>query len=502
MYPIADTGCSRACPPPYMRRETVPLLITLFAGLACFNTWSGRYLFADGSYFFVRLLETEEVSTWYPARQFAHLVTQWPAVTLMRSFGVSNVKTVGIVYGGTLFLWPLVGLLVPWWAARQSPVDAMTLPLLSFSLINLTTSLFIISEAHVAVALFWCGLSLLVFSERLTHLRSVVLLASAFLSTRTYELYLVLAWPLVALSLNRATAAWRAGRRREAAVCAGSAALYLDAFIVAFLWTINPRDASQRSDFLQGIVSHLESIPVWFCIAAIVGALCFQVLPSRNRIGLIVLWIVGVLGLLVSALPYVTPWAIFPTNQYTSRVQTLYVTLILGGLLAWPAFCTAAQARADAGRAGLWKLALGSAIVSFVFQLGVTLDWNRYQARILRELSSRRGVVAYDELSMPEFNLFGTTHRYYTWSWTMQPLSVALSALHLGSVNTIIENPEGSFWKPLDPLDTEAVPDLKKFGVPVLLQYRVWSKKAAKPKNLMKSAITTSRGTESRRSAD
>lgn len=444
------------------RREWHALMgaqVAAFAVLGCFCAWSQRYLFADGAKFFLDLLKGRAVAAWFPARWFAHLLTQYPAVFLLRNLECRDVRLVGLTYGATLFLLPPAGLLLAWWAARKAPGHYLAFPMLSHSILFLNTSFVITSEHHVAASLFWPVLYLIMFSERLTVFRSAILIALAVMATHTYESYLFLAWPLMLAAWRRSRNAWTNRRHGETATCLVCGLLFLIAFAVSLQSTIVPRDPANRSNFALSLLIHLGYPPVWFSLLAMTSVLsCLH----PHRLGPewpILRFLIGGFGLAVVVLS--VAGAVIPSMQYPARVQALYVPLILGGLVALnPTTLYSLTSWQPARQRQLWRVTTWTCAVAVLFQWTATLQWNEYRHALLRKLAERDGVIAFKRSPAPKYQ--------FNWGWTMPSLSIALSALNLGSVTTIIENPDPtSGWQPFDPRNPVEIPDLREYGISV-----------------------------------
>lgn len=483
----------------WMRLAAAQIAVLTFIGVL--GTRQQRYLYGDGALFFVDLLKSRDVSQWFPARQFAHLVTQLPAVLLMRFGECTDCGRIAGVYGATLMLVPAAALAIVVWAARHSPGDAVFLPLLSSSLLFLDTSFYAISEAHVAAGLFWCNLSLLLFSQRLTLVRSVALLGLSSLATRTYELYLFLSWPLVAAAAMRAREAWAKGSRWETVVCTAVVALNFVAFGISAWWTVFPRDSAQRTVFALAFGIHLAYPPVWFSLLAIAWALLSARGSSRDKLRRVLETLLVGAWLVTIVMPCLA--AVLPMLQVFSRVQLLYVPLILGGLAVrrqrWMRDAESSEFERHPKR---YRLAAASCVAAGLFQLGATAQWSLFRSELLTELAAEKGVMAFEEshVTCPRLEslvLNGLKknpadqdaggglsaireiaesvrsdaprlrHGQFTlgFGWSMPSLSIGLSVLNHHRVSTIIAAPEPISWQPFDPRDPKALPDLSDYGV-------------------------------------
>jgi hypothetical protein len=72
--------------------------LVALAVLACCNTISQRYLYGDGASFFLALLKNRSITHYDWARYFAHVVTQFPTVFLLKNLGCRDVNLTGMTY--------------------------------------------------------------------------------------------------------------------------------------------------------------------------------------------------------------------------------------------------------------------------------------------------------------------------------------------------------------------------------------------------------------------
>lgn len=459
-----------------------------FALIGFYSTWTQRYLYGDGANFFLRLLKYQKVSDWFPARYFSHVLTQFPAVFLLGNLGCRDVGAVGATYGATLYLLPLVGLLLTWWAARQAPQDCLVYPLITSSVLYLDVSGFIISESSMAVSLFWPILYLLLFSKRLTMIRTLVLIGLSVLVTHTYECYIFLAWPLILVAAQRGRVAWMARKYGELIACSCCGLLMLAAFAISLQSVLIPQDEGSRANFAISVLLHLLYPPVWFSLLTLISTLWCIFLPESQRGRRLMRSALIVSGITVSLLP--VAGIVAPSMQYISRIQVLYVPLLMGMAVALRTSFWRPNPSTSVGQQDrLWMLAAGACLVASVFQAVSTFRWDCYRTVLIQELSERRGVISYDQsaVSVPEIERLGQSegrtalwnqfisdprrfaHRIelcqFDWGWATPSLCVALSALNLGSISTIVCAPGTPGWQPFDPRQADSIPDLRAYGV-------------------------------------
>lgn len=465
--------------------------------VGCLCTLTQRYLYADGSNFFVQMLRDRKVMDFDPARRFAHLLMEYPAVFVLQVLHCRNPLLVGYAYGLTVVLAPVAGLLLTWWAARKAPVRVWFFPLLSQSIVWLTMS-FEPLDIHVAVWLFWCNLYLLSYSKRMSIPIAGLTIALAVMSTCAYEVYLLLAWPLIISAWNcsnRARASRRNGDMVTAWICL---LLYLSSFALSLHSALHPRDPGNRSGFLISILAHLAYPPVWYSLLALLCAGWLTRWPEQRPGWRILRAATLTCGLLVVLLPIIG--FVGPPLQHMARVQGLYVPLILCGLLWFGQLIR----RSDSGFTQwqhencCWLIAL-TCFVAVGFQLAATYQWNCYRLQMLSRLAEHRGVVPYEQfdLASPVLERLVQSSDYrsecfnqakrapirylkqlqlsqfnFGFGWTMPSFCVSLSALNLGSMTTIICAPYDVGWQPFDPRNPNQIPNLIDYGISTNLDLR------------------------------
>ncbi|MFO1045418.1 MAG: hypothetical protein U0941_26870 [Planctomycetaceae bacterium] len=445
----SDEACQRS-----WKALFIALLIA-FSLLASVCTLTHRYLFADGAGFFLGLLTNQKVSDFFPTRYYTHVVTQLPTVVLLHDLGLRNATLAGLIYGANLFFLPMIGLSVTWWAAQRAPVHYLFFPFLSHAILTLTSSLMISNDSYPAVSVFWCLLYMLKFSDRLNLVRTALILTMAILSTRMYESFLFLAWPLVYVSWQRGRAAQRSRNRFEICICAISGLLFVVSAGVALYSTAFPFHAGNRGDFLRATGVHLAYGPVLFSLLILYGIL-WQIFLTRRPPGRFFWRLVVASGIVVAIAPVLglhQPW----TYQYASRVQSIYVPLLLGSLVAVnPPALAGCRVTSENQQSHLRKLLALTCLVTLVFQGAATWRWMNYRQDIVVALSKQRGEFYSEPLDLP---------KEFEWGWAMPPLSVTLCAIDLGSIPTIIPNPELNGWAIFDAQKPAEFPDLSHYGI-------------------------------------
>lgn len=152
-------------------------------------------LFADGSAFLVVLLKERTFFWPDPTRNFATTITQTPVLLLLK-LGLKNINL--LIYAQTFgfLLFPTVMWVVSLVMLRSEPLFWPFVLLMS--VVYLNTSFFAVGESHIAYSIAACCMAILLSRRTINLQRGIILFASSFLVTRTYEALFFLG-PLLSL---------------------------------------------------------------------------------------------------------------------------------------------------------------------------------------------------------------------------------------------------------------------------------------------------------------
>ncbi len=117
---------------------------------------SHKFLYADGAHHFLGVLNNQASMRFDWSRQFAHDLINSPFVLAIKMLAPRAIGSLSYILGATLHLIPLVGAVVPSLIFFRSGQRAYVFPvIISYFYLSINTSFFIISEAHLAAAVFW-----------------------------------------------------------------------------------------------------------------------------------------------------------------------------------------------------------------------------------------------------------------------------------------------------------------------------------------------------------
>lgn len=277
--------------------ENVPRLIcvalmTLYIVNVIYAVVSQRALFADASYFLVRMLETGSVfhygTSWqqvYGSRIVSNWLTQMPTV-LATKVGVSSFSALSVIYSVSLFSPKIISVVVTYFILDRHDKRYIIFPIFSLFAGSIVSDIFIISESHVADAFLWPILAIITRSRRIGLPLELSLYAGIVGATFTYESWVFFAPLLMVVSLlspNRIVS-----HHRRVNVIA--ALLLIVPLISNSIAVLHPRDAANEGGFVDGILASVLAfrggIADWHAgvLASIVGITILLALLLSKRI--------------------------------------------------------------------------------------------------------------------------------------------------------------------------------------------------------------------------
>jgi hypothetical protein len=148
-----------------MNTKSITIMAFASLGLIAFPlaVLSHLHLYADGAYFFARLVETARSSVaWHSVyRSLGHIITQFPS-TLALQTGISDISTLSRIYGASLYYIPFTCYAMSAYLLfRKGMHIHVTLLVLMYTILVYFTSYFIISESHLASGLFVLTISII-----------------------------------------------------------------------------------------------------------------------------------------------------------------------------------------------------------------------------------------------------------------------------------------------------------------------------------------------------
>lgn len=441
-FRLSDPGLVAACGLAWILAGLLPALYFF------------RFLYADGAYFFLQILEQQAV--FFPAegRAATYVLTQWPAPVAIAAgcsdirwlagcFGAGLMLTPAILHGASLWL-----LLRKGWEAQAVVYLAMVFLLMGFG------GLCIVTDSHTPTALFLLTLVGAV-SFAPEHGRSwLPLLAAGLLSWVLYEF-----WAFYAVGMG-IILGWRLwprwpGLSRQVRTAGVLALLVFAASAGIHAWRLShASDNPNQSSLLQMLHGttypvYLALITAWFLgVCAHVGwATRFRdrsqpgwIPSSRAR-----LWVLGVsfaLLLILCAIQHPT----MIRYSYPFRTLNLILPLAYGGWLMAVARGGETARMPAGGRA----LLVWMTLALIASETWMTAGWREYQAWAGEVSRVEPGVVHVDQ---PPATPMAQAW-IYPWSHSAQ--SFLAQALWFGRVRAVGCDP-GAGWDPYGPGHEESL---------------------------------------------
>jgi len=261
-------------------KRVIVLVLAVLAGIvfpvaiACQS-----HLFADGAYFFIKILESGKIGAVgaTPARMGHHLLTQGPII-LARQLGLSHGRVLSRIYGAVLFYfpWVLYASASMLFLKARRPMYAL-LAVFLYLLLLLFAGFFIISESHLAAACFILTLAVLTVGDLQKRPFQLGVIVLGLLGMSLYErwaIYFPVLFAILAIQRPFRCPRW---------LFLGLGVLYgIGTTVNIYAMMVSPVAANR--DAIGG--SFLTTWPLAFvALAVFVGALALAVGPMCWRSG-------------------------------------------------------------------------------------------------------------------------------------------------------------------------------------------------------------------------
>jgi hypothetical protein len=428
---------------------------------------SQRYLFGDNPWFLIKLLSEGHSANWstnwpkdfYVSRIGAFAVLELP--TLLASVvAPDRFPLLSAVFGATAFLHKPLALAACYAAVKDK--RWLVFPAASLFAASINAEIYIASETHLLLSLFWPLLFLLLFSERLHGWRLVLVSLLAIPTILSYETMLV-------FGMFLAVAAFRAGlgaprSRGQRWIRASLAAWFVLGALFGAIAILHPRDAIQRDAFLSGLLSFAAhpAMHVGATLSAFVGLVCAGILVAGERHPRLVRLLVA-LGVASSA-AVLLPILIAPERtDFAPQVGARVLHVPLPALLAIVvllAFRGAIRIGARTFNA-LFVVISALGIAQSTWQLLATSQWSNMLTLLKQELRTHSGPLPYEQSAMSRAAVGGQPVAALHARWPLLPLSVVLAEGRV--VRSMIVFRDGTF-QPFDPDRQSDFPRLERYG--------------------------------------
>lgn len=447
--------------------------LALYSVHAVYATATHRHLYGDASWFLVRIISDGIVTNFfnnfltefYYSRFVSYALTQLPTVVVAR-LGVGDWQVLSWVMGATYFLHKPLSLFACYLLLPRGSKLAIIFPLLAVFAGTINSEIYIVTETHIAISLYWPLLVAISLWQR-PGTRFFVACAIAFLLlTFSYESMAVLGAALWAVVFIR----WlQADQGRKA----GWAWLLLAALVpitINWMAILLPRDPTNKAAFMDGMLmlwqqstASLSSMHA-SAVASLLALFAVGTILHLRGVGLrFPGW--SMFALIASVL------AAFPLLHYVSYSGQVDFSHSItdrgfGGLviqvLLVPVFLLNVVSGFRHLRQDVFSIAAIVAALAtgqIAWQLMATRSWDHALATASVALEERKGQVACSADSLPQSpGAYGIAPASaILCHWWLMPLSVLLAPA--GEVRSIFYSTET--FRPFDPLASGSLPSMK-----------------------------------------
>jgi hypothetical protein len=453
--------------PPAASRQALraTFWVVLATVLACafYAAWNNRGLYLDG----VWILYQIAIHNWFhlpaPARTTIDVLQRAITVALTRYTNLSFVHR-GQIFSLTLSALPALLVLACWFIAPRERKSLVLFPL-AFLLIGVSPTAFMpVHDAAAASAYFWVLFFLLVFRTRTGSSQALFLALTIPLFQLTEATCLLMPVLLVVL-------AWRAQTAkdlRERIFLALSAVLIAAATIYQVAWVIWPRVPADRELFVNGL-RHLEflqydghvNLPFVTGVAAfaaLTGVFVLALARSQQQVraSRAIAFGFAVLALAAAAAAFLVERGFSPYSHYHARYFPILISLVFGTAMVW------VYARALPERYWMQPAIISTLVFLCAAQaaadIAATRRWREYITDLQTRLSTSSGLIRWEDMVHT-----GDARRDLNWrlldhSWLLPVMSIVWAKD--GVVQSMIDWPVGSTWRPIDPEKPDTLPKL------------------------------------------
>ena len=268
-----------------MRIDTIEfkvkiLIISLMILLAALGVYAAKGLYADGSYFLLKILSYKTYWDFDWSRAFVQIITQTPVVLGIK-FGITDI--IKLIY---LHSFGLIGIpIIVWIIALAQHIKSKyfwTL-LIAFSATYLTSGFFAIGEYNLTYALAaYCFAVLL--KNKFNSFDSILFVLAAFALLRSYEAMIFMGPFLFAFTVYRLLEANSHRCAREKLVLFSSLFLFGASIIIAAYSILYPRDPASLAR--AGNILHIVKSGHYIYLIMMIGIYFYiHVVPQKLKPG-------------------------------------------------------------------------------------------------------------------------------------------------------------------------------------------------------------------------
>lgn len=433
---------------------------TIFLASLVYAVVTGRSLYDDGCYYFVRVLQAGGFTEMLFSRGNAADLFQLPVVIALK-LGITSIPKLQMAFGiGCFIAWPLAMGMCYLLAPKQ-----FWLVVLACGAGYLNAAFVAVGEHVVAHAFFWPVCFVLLFVRPMTPMAAGMLLFSAAMLFRSYESMLFIGPVLAWLAFRRA--AVEEDKSWSRIVLLVAAILLAGSCFVALDGTLHPCTGSNANSFTTGLYSVLAA-PGWtiswtlFWLLLMLG--CWVPKFRRFISHPVAIILLGMIVLLWGAWPWLAPAQLNPYKQYEARFLDLVVPL---GLLGVALIMVYRPQWLKIPRAYLVNLSAVLLIAQSLWNIAATEQWDGYVKVLKHLMATHTGLLQLTDTPYGKAPAVGRQATRFLWIMDARNFEVVISPPNIKCL--ILPDPwvdekhlNGPLISAFEPAN---LPDLKHYGV-------------------------------------
>ena len=423
-----------------------------------------RGLYADGSYYLVRMAETQDFLLFDPARTTVQIIRQFPVI-MLQHWGDLSLAQLGQVFSLSMLLIPVALCAVCWPILPSGRKSWIFFPILHI-LAGVSASRFAaIAEGAIAASYFWPLLFLLLFRTRgaAGQLLFLGMLLPAFCLHETVILLMTILAVVCVLCLRR-----KQERGSRIFLMVSTAIIVLIAAHELY-WIIFPRFAADRAAYFSSLLGlkflvsdGRANLPL---ITGILGLAAFIAVAFMNmRAPARMKWHPMAVSFVFLSFALAATWSacysdlgFTPNAQLQARNQAVFISSIVAALAV---MVTIHKFSASGWVNAPTMLILAAlSVAQLAWDVAATNRWRSYINDLRERLASSVGFIYYEQSfysGSPERDI---NWRLMTAGYAMPTLSIALNTG--GPVASLVTAPKNTAWQAFDPSKPDLLPRIR-----------------------------------------
>lgn len=435
------------------------LSILLLFFQVIFSIENNRFLYADGSFYFLSILGSKWFFLVEPSRLISQIIQQFFPVMALQ-LGVDRFSVIIFLFGIGTELLPLIFTVACYFFLPRDRKVLFLFPLLSYLAGVQSTSFASISVEGLTSSYFWLSLIVILFAEFKNLINKIVLLLLILPVVLMHECMVFLATLLIIATFFRILNQEKFGDKFTLSFII----LWLLITISIQAWFIYyPRDPNNKAGFIRGLISFLWLFNNGLNVPVLLGLLslaltctfslaCIFINQVTNRLIFITSFIFAIFSLyvLLDNFNSIAPSTQFMARGFPGFVAFFLATalLVVIGVLANELVLRIAALNAPIIAALL--------ITNSIWHIASTQKWSNYLDSFQMIISKNQGLISWNNAITSLSNQSISNFTNMSWPWTNPSMSILMSNNRL--VKSIISNPGYNSWQPFDPAIPSTLP--------------------------------------------